>query len=147
MNLLFISIFGFGFILLTDSNIALLLKLQTLLMKCTRHILGFSSYKMLTIQIMNKLEFNTINHMIIKESIHKVIFNNEPISLFKMIDFESKNNNNYRKVRKPIMKVVPKYEKASQSLIYRALYLYNRLVEDVRNKNPTQLANYLKKYI
>ena len=79
-------------------------------MKCTTHILGFSSDEMSTIQIMNELDFNTINHMISKESIqfiHKVIFNNKPISLFKIIDFESKNNNNYRKVRIPITKVVP----------------------------------------
>ena len=75
MNSIVISIFRYCCPLLINSNTNLIAKLQTQLMKCTRYILGYESYKMSTVAIMNNLKFMTVYHMIVKESIsfiHKI---------------------------------------------------------------------------
>ena len=81
-------------------------KLQTLLMKCAHKVLGYKSYKMTTIKIMSNMKLLTIHHMIIYESIlffHKVIFNNSPDSITKLITYSINDRNNVRSCRKPIM--------------------------------------------
>merc|ERR1711954_1973 len=67
--------------LLVDSDAKLIDKLQTLLMKCTRPILGFKSYKLSTLQIMSELRIQTVHQMIVRESIqfiHKVLSKKSP---------------------------------------------------------------------
>ena len=150
MNSLIISVFRYGCPILINCNISLIAKLQTLLMKCSRHVLGYRSYKMSTKQIMEKLGWNTVNHMIIMESIkfiHKIIFNHEPNSIFRLFESEGRDGSSLRMVKKLRVKDIPKSEKAYQTLIYRALYLYNKLDYETRSENPKQISKYLKKYI
>merc|ERR1712240_550012 len=62
--------------ILIDSDIKMIDKLQTLLIKCTRPILGFSSFKLSTLQIMAELRIQTVHLMIMRETIqltHKVL--------------------------------------------------------------------------
>ena len=76
MNSLVISVFRYCCPLLVDCNVDMINKLLTLLMICTQYILGYKSYKMSTINIMKELNFLTIHHMIVKETIlfiHKVL--------------------------------------------------------------------------
>merc|ERR1712240_838151 len=71
--------------LLVDSDAKLIDKLQTLLMKCTRPILGFHSFKMSTLQIMSELRIQTVHLMIVKESIqfiHKVLTKKSPAVIY-----------------------------------------------------------------
>ena len=68
-NSLIISIFRYASPLLINSNNNEINKLQVLLRKCSRPILGFSSYKMSTNKIMSQLKWLTIPHIIMKESI------------------------------------------------------------------------------
>ena len=53
--------------------------MQTLLMKVSRHVIGFNTYKLSTINIMKQNKWITFYHMVIKESIlfiHKIMFEN-----------------------------------------------------------------------
>merc|ERR1712240_788173 len=73
--------------LLVDSEAKLIDKHQTLLMKCTRPILGFHSFKMSTLQIMSELRIQTVHLMIIRESIqfiHKVLTKKSPAVIFDL---------------------------------------------------------------
>ena len=94
MNSLVVSIFRYCSPLLINSNLNLISKLQTQLLKCTWYIFGYPSLKMSTMSIMNKLKFMTVQHMITKEAIlfiHKIIFNQSPASIHDMITYGNKN--------------------------------------------------------
>merc|ERR1712115_299721 len=76
-----ISIIRYCSPILIDSDVKILDKLQTLLMKCTRPILGLPSFKMSTLQIMAELRTLTVHQMVMKESIqfiHKVLSRKSP---------------------------------------------------------------------
>merc|ERR1712240_484712 len=123
INSLVISIFRYCCPLLVNSNINLLTKLQTQLMKCTRYILGFESYKMSTIAIMNKLKFMTVYHMVVKESIsfiHKIIYNNSPTALYNLLSYGD-DDKNVQKVRKLRVKGIPICQKVKDSILYRSI--------------------------
>ena len=103
MNSLVVSIFRYCCPLLINSNINMINQLQTILMKCTRHILGFISFKMSTIAIMKELKMVTIHQLLVKESIlfiHKVNFNESPNSIFNFLSYSSNKKGNIRKVKK-----------------------------------------------
>ena len=149
MNSLVVSIFRYCCPLLINSNVNLISKLQTQLLKCTWYILGFPSLKMSTIAIMNKLNFMTVHHMITKEAIifmHKIIYNQSPTALHDLISY-GYNEDNVRKVRKPRIKLQHQSEKVKDSLLYRSIFLYNSLEYDVRQFNPKKLTKYLKENI
>merc|ERR1712115_321862 len=132
MNSLLVSIFRYCSPLLINSNLNLTAKLQTQLMKCTRYILGFESFKMSTIDIMIKLKFMIIYHMITKESIlfiHKIIYNQSPDAINKLITY-GYNDNNVRKVRSPRVKAICNSSKLRDSLLYKSIFLHNSLEYD-----------------
>ena len=107
MNSIIISVFKYSCPLLIDSNKLLINKLNTLLLKCSRPILGFTSYKLNTTTIMKRLNWNTIHHMIMIESnifIHKCIFEGLPVTINELLTFSLNREVNVRSVRKPIIK-------------------------------------------
>ena len=57
-----ISVFKYGAPLLTNCNYRVLQKMNTLLLKCSRPILGFNSYKWTTTKIMKTLNWTTFQH-------------------------------------------------------------------------------------
>lgn len=149
MNSLVISIFRYCCPLLINSNINLISKLQMQLLKCTRYILGFPSFKMSMMSIMNKLKFMTVQHLRTKEAIlfiHKILFNKSPESINDMISY-SNDNSNFRSVRKARMRIHANCERMKHSLFYRSIFLYNSLDYDVRMFNPKKLSKYLTENI
>ena len=97
--------------------------------------------------IMKELKMLTVYQMIMKDAIifiHKVIFNEKPNSIMKLITFGTKENGNVRKVRKPRIKNDHKATMVRQSLFYNAIYLYGQLECDLRLYNPKKLSKYLK---
>merc|ERR1712115_334573 len=140
-----ISIIRYCSPILIDSDVKMIDKLQTLLMKCTRPILGFASYKLSTLQIMAELRIQTVHQMIIRETIqfiHKVLIRKAPGVIFNL--FTQSNLPNVRGVRKFRVKNVHKSNRVTNSLFYRAVYLYNCLDNDVRNYKPKQMSKYLQ---
>merc|ERR1711867_61231 len=95
--------------ILIDSDVKMIDKLQTLLMKCTHPILGFASYKLSTLQIMSELRIQTVHLMIMRETIqfiHKVLIKKAPGVIFNL--FIQSNLPNVRGVRKYRVKNVHK---------------------------------------
>ena len=137
--------------ILIDSDAKMIDKLQTLLMKCTWPILGFASFKMSTLQIMAELRIQTVHLMIMRESIqfiHKVLSKKAPGVIFNL--FIQSNLANVRGVRKYRVKATHKSNRVTNSLFYRAIYLFNSLENEVRNYKVKQLSKYLQdniKYI
>merc|ERR1712115_313235 len=137
--------------ILIDSDAKMIDKLQTLLMKCTRPILGFPSFKMSTLQIMSELRIQTVHLMIIRESIqfiHKVLSRKAPGVIYDL--FTQSNLENVRGIRKYRVKINHKSSKVTNSLFYRAIYLFNCLETEVRNYKAKKLSKYLQdniKYI
>ena len=125
-------------------------KLQTLLMKCSRSILGFKSYKMSTVAIMRELKMVTIHHLIVKEAIqfvHKIIFNGGPKVIYKLFTLSRCNNPNIRGVRKPMMAKSHPSNAVNQSIFDRSIYLHNYLDYDIKMMNPKKLFKYLQQNI
>ena len=92
----------------------------------------------------------TIHHLIIKESIgfiHKIIYNENPKCIYKLLEYNSYDKGNIRKVRKMRVKDDSVYDKVRQSLIYRSLFLLNTLEYDCRIMNPKKLSRYLRENI
>ena len=119
INSLIISVFRYCAPLLVDARCDMIAKLQTLLMKCTCVVLGFKSYKMSTIQIMNELNSTTIPLLIIKETVlfvHKISFSEKPEVIFGLFTYSRANNENIRSIRKPMVVDHPINCKVSQSL-------------------------------
>merc|ERR1712177_192820 len=82
-----ISVIRYCSPILIDSEVKVLEKLQTQLMKCTRPILGISSFKMSTLQIMGELRILTVHQLVMKESIqfiHKILTNKSPGVIFNL---------------------------------------------------------------
>merc|ERR1712240_557991 len=150
LNSMVLIIFRYCSPILIDSEVKTIDKLQTLLMKCTRPILGIKSFKMSTMTIMSELKILTVQQMVMKESIqfiHKILFNKSPTSIFNLFTQSNCNNDNIRGVRKFIMKKSHKSNKVTNSLYYRALYLFNCLESEFCNNNPKKMSKYLQENI
>merc|ERR1711889_8972 len=119
-----ISVIRYCSPILIDSEVKILDKLQTRLMKCTQPILGISSFKMSTLQIMAELRILTVQQMVMKESIqyiHKVLISKSPGVIFNLFCQSNCKIENIREVRKFRVKLMHKSNKVTNSLFYRAL--------------------------
>ena len=99
---------------------------------------------------MRELKLMTIHHMIVKESvifIHKILFNYSPPSITDYMTFSLSNSDNVRLIRRPMIKKAHKSKVASQSLLYRAIYLYNKLPDHFRTYNVKKFTKTIGSYI
>ena len=89
-----------------NTDLRSLQKINTLLIECTRPILGYQSYKQSTIKIMNKIKWSTYYHILIYESImslHKSVFEWTPETIMELKTFSINMSQNIRSVQKPLM--------------------------------------------
>ena len=117
-------------------------------MKNSRPILGYRSLQYNTSKIMSELKWNTIYHMIMKESItfiHKCVFDNQPRAITEFYTMSIDNKNNIRSVRKPMIKNITESDKMKHTLLYNGMYLYNKLPNDIKGKNPKLFAKHLQR--
>ena len=99
---------------------------------------------------MSELKWITLYQIIVKESIlfiHKTIFDNQPKAITEFLTYSLSNKQNIRATRKTIVIDDHKSNKAKNSLIYKGNYLYNRLPNEIKNKNPRLMSKYLQKNI
>ena len=81
---------------------------------------------------MKRLNWNTIHDMIMIESnifIHKCIFEGLQVTINELLTFNLNREVNVRSVKKPIVKNQITSIKCNQSLIFRAIYLYNKILD------------------
>merc|ERR1712115_375517 len=142
-----ISVIRYCSPILIDSEVKVLDKLQTQLMKCTCPILGITSFKMSTLQIMAELRIQTVHQMIIRDSIqfiHKVLIKKTPGVIFNLFCQSNCNSENIREISKYRVKIVHKSNKVTNSLFYRSMYLFICLPTDIRNCNVKKMSKYLQ---
>ena len=99
---------------------------------------------------MKELKWLTIYQLITKESIlflHKVIYNDKPLAINEFITFSLSKSDFYRKSRKPIISEYHDSKKVRKSLIYMSIFLFNKLPDEIRNKNPKRLSKFLQENI
>ena len=150
INSTIISIFKYGCPILINSSQQSLNKSNSLLLKCTRPILGFQSYKWSRTKILNNLKWSSIFHMVVYESImfiHKATFENYPKSICNMLTFSLRGSQNIRSIRKPMVKREPICNKDKNTLIFKSIYLYNKMPDIFRTYNPKKLKKPLKEFI
>ena len=149
-NSIILSVFKYSCPLMINSDIIIINKISSLLLKCSRPLLGFISYKWNTSTIMKKLGWVTYSQMITIESvnfIHKCIFDDTPRTINELITFSLNRENNVRSIRKPILKENVNSLRGNQSLIPRAIFLYNSLPDIFRTYNYKKFKKCSKKYI
>ena len=145
MNSVIISVFKYACPIIIDANASLHKKLNTLLLRCSRVILGFESFKWNTTKIMKNLGWYTYQHTLMIESvsfIHKCIYENLPININNLLCYSLNRTQNLRNVRKVLIKEGTKSEKMSQTLIHRAVFLYNILPSEIKAFNPKKFKKY-----
>ena len=119
-------------------------------MKITRPILGFKSYKWNLSTIMKKMGWYTYYQILMIESVtflHKSLFENIPISITNLLCYSLNRTQNLRKVRKVLVKSGTKSNKNSQTLIYRAVFLYNLLPPEIKGLVPKKFKKQASDFI
>merc|ERR1712177_80897 len=102
---------------------------------------------------MAELRIHTVHQLVMKELIqfiHKILTNKLPGVIFNLFSQSNCKMDNIREVRKFRVKISHKSNKVTNSLFYRALYLFNCLATEVRNYKVKKLSKHLQenlKYI
>merc|ERR1712115_384422 len=103
--------------------------------------------------IMAEFKILTVHQLVMKESIqfiHKILTNKSPGVIFNLVSQSNCKMDNIREVKKFRVKVSHKLNKVTNSLYYRALYLFNCLETEVRTYKVKKSSKYLQdnlKYI
>ena len=87
---------------------------------------------------MKKLGWVTVHQMIFIETVnflHRCIFEGKPATINELIIFSLNREQNVRSIRKPLLRDQFNSAKACQSIIPRAIFLYNKLPDDFRTYN------------
>ena len=72
---------------------------------------------------------------------------NIPRSITQFYSYSMSNNLNIRMVRKASIKIRHKSNNATKSLLYRSIFLYNKLPYDLRTFNTKKLSRHLQNSI
>ena len=124
--------------------------LNVLLNKCSHRILGIQSYKMTTTDILKLLNWMTIQHMVVYQSlkiIHRLDITNEPKALKQYIFRPLQRTNNDRQAKRLSLQYKYNTAKCKNTFFHRTIYIYNNIGEDIKNMTKTQFKKYLKDYI
>merc|ERR1711984_45603 len=92
----------------------------------------------------------SIHHIVMSESLkffHKSIFNQEPFCLNKYFIYSLNRSDVVRLIRKPRLAQPPKTEMVAQSLLFRVVYLYNKLPDVIRVSNTKQFSANINKQL
>ena len=91
-----------------------------------------------------------VPHLITKESIqflHKITFENLPKSIFNLYTYSHNNTNNLRSTRKIMVKAKCNSETVKKSLIFKSVYLLNKLPDEILKYNTKKISKYLQQNI
>ena len=141
-NSLVISIFNYCLENLMNINKRQLNTLNVLLNKCSHQILGITSYRLTTTNILKKLDWLTFPQMFSYQAlklIHRISFKNNPPALCQYLYHSMTRSDLDRLVRKPSPKDQYKSAKLKNIFIHRTIYMYNDLPDDIRAMPKKQI--------
>ena len=147
---LIISIIRYGAGRLTNISDSQCNKINSLMLKVSRKILGFQSYKMSTSKIFSELNWLSFPQMIRYEAT-KMIYNinilSQPKSIIKFFNFQNTSSDSRRLVRTPTLKYKPNMAKTTKSQLYRGVYYYSKLPFEIRVAKKDIFKSKLKSHI
>ena len=118
-------------------------KLNVLWNKCTHKILGISSYKLTTTNILKQIDWLSFPQTLQYESLklyHKISFEMSPPAIYNYLKHSMVRSDIARLVRKPSVKHFPKTAKTRNSSLHRTNFIYNLLPDDLRVLNKIKFA-------
>ena len=98
---------------------------------------------------MREMRWYTYYQILIIEGvtfIHKCLYENLPMSITQLLCFSLNRTQNIRKVKKVLVKESTNSAKHSQTLIYRAVYLYNLLHPEIKGFHRKRFKKHAAEY-
>merc|ERR1712082_121216 len=143
-TILFISIIRYSSGCLTTITDSQTTKINSIMLKISRKIIGIRSYKMSTHKIFEELNWLSFPQMIRYEST-KMIYNinilSQPKSILTFFNFDNIQSETRRLVRTPSLKFRPNMAKTSKTQLFRGVYYYSKLPYDIRVAKKQLLKN------
>ena len=149
-NSLILSIFKYCLENIINIKQTQINKLNVLLNKCANRIIGYRALKMSTMAKLQELNWISFPQMVCYQSlklIHKISYNNEPLALTKYLYHSQVRSELARYVRKPSVQIQYSSAKMKNSFFHRAIYLYNRIPDEVRLNPLKKFSKLVKEYI
>ena len=132
---------------LTDNQIS---KINSLMLRISRYILGIRSYRMSTSNIFKELGWLSYPQIITSEAI-KVIYNInnmcKPRSMMKFFQFDNVLYGQKRLVRTPSLKHKPNLARTCKSQLFRGTYWFSKLPYEIRVSTNKNFKTALKRHI
>ena len=136
--------------LLINAHKQQLQQLQTLLLKSTRLVIGSPCFKWSTSRMLKACNWHTIYHMITIQStifIHNIIAHKTPSAIYNMLTSTMHNTQGNRFARKIRMSHRALTDQLNNSLIYKAISIYNTLPTSLMSLDSAAFKLEVKKHI
>ena len=144
-----ISIIRYGAGRMTSLNDNQITRINSLMLKISRYILGIKSFRMSTSEIFRTLGWHSYPQIIQYDSVRLIyMINNlsKPRALVNLFRFNM-GDDNIRSVRTPSLIYKPKLVKTQKLQLYRGTYYFSKMTYDIRTAPVISFKNRLKKYI
>ena len=149
-NATIISTFMHLLPLLINATKAQLAKLQTLQLKSARLTIGSPCFKWSTARMLRTCNWHSIYSMITEQSttlIHKIVTDKQPLSLYNMLTSTMHCTGGRRTARKLHMSHRAITDRLNDSLMYKAISLYNALPSHLIALSTVQFKPAIKKHV
>ena len=127
-----------------------LAKLQTLQNKTVKLVLGHHCFKWSTARMLATCNWHSIYHMLSQQSmalIHNIVVHKQPMAIYGMLNSDMQHTQGRRFARKLFMAHKPITDKLNDTLIYKALSMYNALPQHLISLNTLQFKVAIKKHV
>ena len=149
-NAIIISTLNHLLPLLINAHKQELQKLQTLLLKSARLVIGSPCFKWSTSRMLKACNWHTIYHMITVHSMtlmHNIVVHKTPMALYSMLTSYMHNTEGTRHARKIRMTHHAQSDQLNNSFMYKALSIYNTLPISLLTLNTSAFKAEVKNHI
>lgn len=136
--------------LLINAHKSQLKKLQTLQLKSARLVLGNHCFKWSTARILGRCNWHSIYNLITEQSlilIHNTVTHRQPLALYQMLSSSMQRTQGRHYTRRLFMAHRAKTDQLNDSLLYKAVSLYNQLSPQLMALNTEQFRRKVKDYV
>ena len=127
-----------------------LAKLQTLQLKSARLVIGSPCFKWSTARMLSTCNWHSIYHLITEQSttlIHKLVTDKQPMALYKMLTSSMHSTQDNRYTHRLFMAHRAKTDSLNDSLMYKALSLYNSLTPQITALSMSEFQTRIKEHV
>ena len=149
-NATIISTLSYILPLLINAHSSHLAKLQRLLLKSARVVIGTACYRWSTFRILNACSWHSIYHMITiatTTTLHKIIAHKTPQSLYSLLASHMHNTYSNRHVRTLHLKHRAHTDQLNNTFLYKAVSIYNTLPHEITALDTTDFRARITSYV